>query len=428
MKTSITNACIIPIDSTEKHWFPGDIGIIDDKIAYIGTIPEDFDPDHIIDADGDLAMPGLVNAHNHLSMTLLRSYADDLDLFTWLNEKIWPVENRMKPEHIYWGSMLGAAEQVLSGITTFADMYFAQEQTIRAVDQAGIRARIGATFMGDGKNAKQRLPVYRELISAFEGSSDGRISIDIAPHAIYTCTTDALQTAADFAAEMSCRLNIHLSESLDEQKNCMKEHGCSPTAYLDRIGFFRAPVYASHCVHMSKEDLDLAGKHHIHIVHNPTSNLKLGNGFAPVPEMLSRGMAPALGTDGASSNNNLNMFEEMHLTSLIHKGISGDPTAVDSYEVLKMATINGARALGMGQSIGSLEVGKDADIILVGTGNPHMKPMHDPVSAIVYSAQASDVHTVFCRGKMIMKDRVLLHMDLEEILQKASEAAEQLIS
>ncbi len=426
MNTLIQNAIIIPMTTASHYYLTGDIGITDKIISHVGNTPEDFIPDTVIDGSGFIVMPGLVNAHNHLSMTLLRSYADDMDLFSWLKDKIWPVEERLTPDDIYWGSMLGAAEQIRSGITSFADMYFHQEQTIKAITQAGIRGNICATFMGDKAATESRLDTYYKLHQDFNGSADGRISIDMAPHAIYTCTEDTLKITASLAKELDCRIHTHISESVQEQEDCMKAHGMSPLAYLETLGCLEVPMYAAHGVYLTDEDIALAKKNRVQVVHNPTSNLKLGNGFAPVQKFIDAGICPALGTDGASSNNNLNMFEEMHIASIIHKGLHGDPLMLKAHEVLQMATINGAKALGLDALTGSLLPGKEADLIMIDTKVPHMQPLNDPISAIVYGAQASDVDTVFCQGKLVMHRRELLTIDESDILKQATAAAQRL--
>lgn len=423
MRTLISDCMIIPVDGEEPRWFTGDIAIDGTVLTHIGKVPDTFAPDRVIEASGKIALPGLVNTHNHLSMTLLRSYADDMDLFTWLREKIWPIEAKMGPEHIYAGSMLGLLEQIAGGITTFADMYFHPEMTIEAVKACGVRASIGATFMGEQKESLSRVEGYRTLIEETRTRGDGLVDIAIAPHAIYTCSTETLRIASELARQMGCRIHTHLSESTTEVQDCFREHGMSPVAYLEKLGLLGPELFAAHCVHLSEEDIVILSDSGTHVVHNPTSNLKLGNGVAPVHRYLSEGMRPALGTDGASSNNNLNMFEEMHLCSLIHKGNTHDPRVVTAYQTLQMATINGACALGLDDTIGSLEVGKEADLILVDTAAAHLQPVHDPVSAIVYSAQASDVRTVFCAGKLLYNDRRMVSLDTEEILQRAAEAA-----
>ncbi len=426
MKTLIRNATIIPMAGRDAHSLSGSIGITDSLISFVGDAPDDFRPDTTIDGTGYIVMPGLVNAHNHLSMTLLRNYADDMDLFTWLNEKIWPVEAKLTKDDIYWGSMLGAAEQIRSGITSFADMYFHQEETVKAIAAAGIRGSISATFFGDRDDTDSRISETISLHERYHDSSDGRISIDIAPHAIYTCTDYTLRKSAEIATQLGCRIHTHISESRKEHEECIASHGMTPLAYLETMGLLELPVYAAHAVYLDDDDIALAKKHKVSLVHNPTSNLKLGNGFAPVEKFLDAGLTVALGTDGASSNNNLNLFEEMHITSLIHKGFSGDPTMLSAYEVLRMATINGARALGIDGRTGSIEPGKEADLILIDTRVPHLQPVGDPVSAVVYSAQASDVDTVFCQGRMLMQGRKLMTLDEEEIITNAAAAAARL--
>jgi 5-methylthioadenosine/S-adenosylhomocysteine deaminase len=360
-------------------------------------------------------------------MTLLRNYADDMELFTWLTEKIWPLEEKMDQEHIYWGSMLGLAEQIRGGITCFADMYFHQRQTIEAVLQSGIRASVGATFMGDRKATLARLEDTRALHKDYNQAGEGKIQVDIAPHAIYTCTRDTLEIITDLAVELNSRIHIHISETLKELRDSLKEHGKTPPAYLEEIGLFRAPVYAAHCAHLHKDDYRIFDEYGVHPIHNPTSNLKLGSGFADLPKWLESGLEPALGTDGASSNNNLSMFEEIHLASIMHKGYLKDPTVVPAYQVLKMATIGGAKALGISDRVGMLEVGKEADLIIIGCDKPHLQPMNNPISTIAYCAGSSDVDTVICRGEMIMHNRELLKLDEQEILHKAAESAKSLI-
>ncbi len=433
MKLLIKNGIIIPM-APSLHLAPlnmgspGSIAVDGEQIIHVGSVPESFVPDRIIDASGKIVMPGLVNAHTHLSMGLLRNYADDLDLFTWLNEKIWPVEAHLREEDVYTGSLLGVLELIRSGVTAFADMYFFQQPTCRAVEEAGIRANIGATFFGDIRETEARLSDHERLHQVWNGAGNGRILIDTAPHSIYTCTSETLAAALEFSHVKNNRIHIHLSETRRENSDSRKAHGLSPTAYIEELGMLERPVYAAHCVHLDPGDMDILLRHNVIPVHNPSSNLKLGSGFAPVPEMFSRGLQPALGTDGASSNNNLNMMEELHIASLIHKGISGDPTVVSAYETLKMATISGARALGIDHLCGTIEPGKQADIIIIDTGTAHMQPLHDPISAVVYSAQAADVQTVLCAGKILMEDRRLMTIDEEKILRMAAAQGASLIS
>lgn len=427
MKTIITKGTIIAMDSNLPKVIKGDIAIEGRKIISVGSSPHGFTPDRIIDGSSSIVLPGLINAHTHLSMVLLRNYADDLDLFTWLNEKIWPIEAKITKQNVYTASLLGAAELIRSGVTAIADMYFFPNETCRAVEKAGIRARIGADFMGDEKHIEKRLPEFQKLYDDWHGRDEGRISIDTAPHSAYTLTPEALQMAIEFAKKNNTLIHTHISESRKETEENHEEHGMSPFEYLEKAGLFERPVYAAHCVHISEKDLEIIKRYKIVPVHNPTSNLKLGNGFAPIPDMLKKGILPALGTDGASSNNNLNMFEEIHLAAIIHKGSTGDPTAVSAYEALQMATINGARALGIDNVCGSLTPGKDADIICLDTNRTHLQPLHDPIATLAYGAQASDVHFTMCAGQILMEDGEIRTFDEKEIIKQACIDAAELM-
>ena len=418
MKTLITKGTIIPMDSSIPKILIGDIAVDGRKIISVGSVPSGFEADRVIDASHSIVLPGFVNAHCHLSMVLLRNYADDLDLFTWLHEKIWPIEAKFTREHVYMSSLLGSAELIRSGVTSFADMYFFPEETCRAVEKAGIRASIGADFMGDAEKIGRKLPGFQKLFDNWHGRDHGRIRIDTAPHSAYTLTPEALQMAIGFAKKNKTAIHIHIAESKSESKEIYKRYGLTPVEYLERAGLFDNKVYAAHCVHLSDNDLEILKRSGIVPVHNPTSNLKLGNGIAPVPQMFAKGISPALGTDGASSNNNLNMFEEIHLAAIIHKGNTGDPTAVSAYEALQMATINGARALGIENICGSLTPGKDADIVFLDTGGTHLQPMHDPIAALAYSAQASDVHFTMCSGRILMEDREIKTFNEGEVINQ----------
>ncbi len=413
--------------SPEPQVIYGDIVIEHERIVSVGEPYCPEEDDRIIDGSSSVVLPGLVNAHTHLAMTLLRNCADDMDLFTWLNDHIWPREAKLAPSDILTGSCLGLLEMIRSGVTTFSDMYFSQEQTILAVLQSGIGAHIGATIIGDEAETERRIPILKELFSSWNGAEGGRIIVDTAPHAIYTCSTGALKMARDLAESFNTSLHIHVSESAKENRDSLEAHGITPIEYLDSIGFFSVPTYAAHCVYLSDEDIETCSRRDVRIVHNPTSNLKLGNGFAPAAAYLRKGITVGLGTDGASSNNNLNMFEEMHIASLVHKAVEKDPRIMSAYEVLRMATMGGARALGRDNDIGSLKAGKRADIILAGTDAPHLVPLNNPISAMVYSAQASDIHMVISSGKIIMENREILTLDEQQILSDARVCAQKLV-
>ena len=428
MKLVICNGTLIPADSAKPHFLEMDIAVDKGKIVHIGDIPETFIADKVIDAAGKILLPGFINAHTHLSMSLFRNYANDMDLFSWLTQKIWPIEAILTEQDVYSGSLLGTVEMIRSGTTAFADMYFFQEATCEAVKQAGLRANIGATFFGNMDETSKRLPEYYTLVKKWNNACNGRIKIDTAPHAVYTCSRETLTAAKEFSLEMGNRIHIHLSETAKENADNIALHSMTPAAYLESIGILERPVYAAHCVHIDTKDMEILKNHAVFPVHNPSSNLKLGSGFAPVPQFSSLGFHTAIGTDGASSNNNLNMLEEMHLASLIHKGISGDPRVISAYETIRMATIYGAEALGIDTHCGTLEIGKDADIIFIDTGAAHMQPLHDPISAVVYSAQAADIDTVICQGEILMENHIISTLDEEKIIRKAAETAKELIT
>ncbi|NLY46600.1 MAG: amidohydrolase [Tissierella sp.] len=414
MNILIKNIDILPIDGDDSQIFNSNIYIVDDKIEYIGDDIENKEIHRIIDGKNKLAMPGLVNSHTHIGMSLLRNYADDMPLQSWLSDKIWPIEEKMNGEDIYWGSLLSIVEMIKSGTTTFCDMYDFMEDVAKGVEQSGIRGVLtrGMTAFTD---ADEKLKETREFYNNWHGKGNGRIKIMVAPHAIYTTDSDFLSKCIDLAKELNTGLNIHLSETKVEVEDSIKEHGKSPVKYLRDLGFFDIHTIAAHCVHLDDEDMDILLKYNVYPVNNPTSNLKLASGFAPIDKMLKMGIPVALGTDGSSSNNNLDMFEEINLASIVNKAVNMDALSVSALSAIKMGTINGARALGLDDEIGSIEVGKKADIILLDLDKPHFYPRHNLVSAISYSAHGSDVDTVIVDGKIIMENREIKTLDIELI-------------
>lgn len=381
----------------------------------------------IIEGKDSFVMPGLVNTHSHAAMSLLRSYADDMELKPWLEEKIWPAEENLRGEHVYWGSMLAFLEMIKSGTTTFADMYFYMDDVAEAAIKIGIRGVLARGLIQftdpEGKNLQENI----DLIEKYHKKGDGRITCLIGPHAPYTTSPEYLQKVMAAADKQGVGLHIHISETKQEVEDIYKEHGVSPVEYLEKLGLFERHVVAAHCVHVSEKDMDILKKHNVGVCHNPGSNLKLASGIAPVPIMLEKGINIGIGTDGASSNNNLNMFEEMHLTSLIHKGNNLNPLILNAREVLEMATIGGAKVLGLDHEIGSLEEGKKADIIIIDLEKPHFYPKADLISNMVYSAQGSDVKTVIIDGKIVMENYKLTTYDEKEILIKSEEMKKDLL-
>ncbi|MEG2811700.1 MAG: amidohydrolase [Clostridium sp.] len=414
MKILIKNTTIITVNEENKVLNNTDIGIDNGKIVFIGE-KSDFKADKIIDGSEKVAMPGLINAHTHIPMSLLRNYANDLPLFQWLSEKIWPIEGKFTEDHIYWGSMLSIAEMIKTGTTTFNDMYFFMEDMAKAVEKTGIRASLSRGMMGESAEGDDRFNELRSLYNNYNGACNGRITVMAGPHAPYTCSDEYLESVMDIADELNIPLHIHLSESKGEVEDSYSAKGVSPIAHMENIGLFNRKTVAAHCVHLTEEDIDILKKHNVSVAYNPGSNLKLGNGFAPICSMIDKGVNVALGTDGASSNNNQNMFEEMNLASIVNKSVTGDTTKVPAMKAIEMATINGARALGIEDRVGSIEVGKNADIILVDMEKPHLYPQLDAASSMVYSAQGSDVSDVLVDGNILMENYKLTTIDFKEV-------------
>lgn len=368
------------------------------RIEYVGTEEPAGQFETVIDGRGKVLMPGLINTHSHLAMTLLRGYADDMNLQDWLYNKIFPFEDKLTAEDIIEGSKIGIDEMLAGGTTCFSDMYFFQAETGRVAAEKGIRAALSGCVNFDGYDRKVKL---MEAM-AEEFKDNDLISFTFSPHAIYTCTFELLKKCGEYAKSHNMPIHTHLAETQKEFDDCMAEHGMTPTEYMESTGLFENPTIAAHCVAMTDRDLEILKKHNVSVAHNPISNLKLASGVAAVPKMLEMGINVALGTDGASSNNSLDMFEEMKTAALIHKGVSLDPTVVDAYTVLKMATVNGARALGF-KDLGAIKQGFLADMIILDFNTPHLMPLHNVLSSLVYSAKCSDVEYTMVNGKIVYK-------------------------
>ncbi len=399
------------------------ICIEDNIISEIGNIVE---ADEVIDARGMIALPGLVNTHTHAAMTLLRGYGDDMPLHEWLQNRIWPAEAKLTGEMVYWGTRLAIIEMIKSGTTAFNDMYFFMEDVARAVNDGGIRALLGYGFIDlfDEEKRENEIKATESFVRYVENMKNSRIRASVAPHAIYTVSKEGLEWSAEFAREKGLRIHIHIAETEKELKDSIKEHGKSPVKYLDSMGFLGSDVIAAHSVWLDDEDMEIYSKRGVWPSHNPSSNMKLAVGKAmPYSSMRKWGIRPTLGTDGAASNNNLDMMEEMKIAALLQK-LSGDPTALPAHEAIKMATEWGSLALGF--KAGKIEEGYLADIILISTDIPEMVPMHNWESNIVYSANGSAVDTVICDGKILMRNRRI--EGEEEVLRKAKEMAERFYS
>lgn len=392
------------------------IFIQDDTIASIGNAPAGFQAEKVMDCEGKMAIPGLINAHTHSYMAFMRNVADDLSFMDWLFGTIDPIEQQMTGEDAYWGASLAILEMMKSGTTCFNDMQMNIHQTTRAVKESGMRAVICRGLVGSGNDEAGQLRLKQAYEERDAFADCDRLRFFLGPHAPYTCDEAFLNIVAEEAKKNHMGIHMHLSESVTEIENCRKGYGCSPIELARRCGLLESPFIAAHCVQVSPEDIDILKKYNVSVVTNPASNMKLGNGFAPVPEMLEKGINVCLGTDGAASNNSLNLIHEMSLLALIHKGTHRASQCVSAAEVFRIATLNGARALGMEQQIGSLEVGKKADIAILDLNTPSMWPNNNPIAALSYSANGSEVDSVIINGELTMEHRNMLTMDEERIL------------
>ncbi len=427
MNILIKNITLVPMDGKEEVIENTNIYIEDDKITHIGELRENIKVDRIINGKNKIAMPGLINAHTHIGMSLLRNFADDLPLHEWLTQKIWPTEANLKAEDVYWGSLLSMVEMIQSGTTTFCDMYFFMDKVGKGLEEIGMRGVLTRGLIEEqGQNAEKLLDT-KNLYNNWHGKGNGRIKVMVAPHAPYTCSSKFLGEIMDLAKELDTGVHIHLSETEKEVKDSFEKWGKSPIEYVYDLGLFDFHTVAAHCVHVDNKDIDIMKSNNVNPVNNPSSNLKLASGFAPVDKMLKSGINVALGTDGSSSNNNLNMFEEIHLASIINKAVNKDAVSVPAIDALKMATINGAKALDWNKEIGSIEIGKKADIILIDINKPHLYPIHNIISLLAYSAQGSDVDTVIVDGKILMENREMKTVDMEKIMYNTEKIAKDLV-
>lgn len=398
-----------------------DIYIKENLIVSVGSEPGEFTPEKIIDGTDKLAIPGLVNAHTHAYMTLFRNLADDLPFEDWLFRGVMPLEDVTTGEEAYWGAMLGFAEMLKSGTTSFLDMDLFRGDSVRAAEKIGIRGVFGRGLVGGGRDDEgglRRIDDLRYCISEFGKS--GRQKFVVAPHAIYTTDRAYLELCGELATELDASVHIHVSESEGEVRAAYEKYGVSPVEYIEQTGLFDHNTIAAHCVHLSEKDMEILKNHGVHVAANPKSNLKLANGIADIPALLSKGVNVAIGTDGAASNNTLNLFGDMNYTALLHKGITKDPTVLSAEQVFRMATENGARALRL--NTGTLEAGTKADIALLDLNRPQFVPRQNLIAALAYSANGSEVDTVIVDGEIVLENGRLTKIDEAEIYAKANES------
>ena len=426
----IKNCRILPMVNS-RIIDKGLISIKGENISYVGSISDApvLKAETVIEGDGKLAMPGLVNCHTHLAMTLFRGLAEDAEVDEWLRNIIWPLEAKLKPRDVYAGSLLGCLEMIRNGITCFADMYFFESKTAEAVEEVGLRAVLASGIIQETDSPK-KMATYSEAVAfarRFQGQADGRITTSLGPHSVSTCSEELLKKIREKASEHAFRIQIHLSESRGSAGRTERTQRLSQTELLEELNFLGGDVLAAHCVHLSPGDMKILAKRTVKVAHNPIANVKLASGVAKVRELLDLGISVGLGTDGAASNNSLDMFETMKMASLLQKLKYRDPTALPSQTALKLATVHGAEALGLEKMVGSLEVGKKADIILVNMKRANLIPLHDLSANLVYSAHGSDVDTAIVNGRIIMANRKVQTVNEDEVLKKASKAARELV-
>lgn len=437
LTTILKNAIVLTMNQNHEIFDPGAIAIDGDKIVAVGSendILSRFHADDVIDCGKKVLMPGLVNTHTHIPMTLMRGLADDLRLDVWLMGYMMPVEREfVSPEFVRLGTKLGCAEFIRSGVTTFNDMYYFEDDIAEATAEVGLRAVVGQTVMKfpapDAESFEDSLALSENLIKKWQGHA--LIVPAIAPHAVYTCTPDVLTSVVELAKKYDTRVHFHVSETKDEVENLRKEHGLPVVPYIRKFGMLDTKLIAAHCVYLDEGEIRSLQHAGVGIAHNPTSNLKLASGFAPVARMMQLGCNVGIGTDGPASNNDLDMFEEIRLANLIAKASAGDPTVLPARQTLEMATIIGAKALHLDEIIGSLEPGKRADLILIDISPVHNQPrfLRDPdgiYAQIIYAAKSTDVTDTMVNGKWLMRDRELLTVDEKSLIAEADKIASRI--
>jgi 5-methylthioadenosine/S-adenosylhomocysteine deaminase len=426
----VRNGLVITMDAGSRTIPDGAVAICGGRIAAVGPTAElaGFTAYRTIDACGGLILPGLINTHTHAAMALFRGLADDLPLMTWLNDHIFPAEAKLTPEMVRIGATLACAEMIQSGTTCFCDMYLFEDAVAEAADQAGMRAVVGEVlydFPSPNYGPIENGFAYTErMMARWQGHP--LITVAVEPHSPYLCAPGLLTRAARLAADHQVPLVIHLSETRSEVKQIQDRYGTTPVGHLAALGLLAPNLVACHAVVLTEEDIALLKAHEVKVSHNPESNMKLASGVSPVPDILAAGICVGLGTDGCASNNNLDLFTEMDMAAKLHKVQRLDPTVMNAPTVLRMATIDAARVLGLSDRVGSIEPGKQADLIVVDADKPHLTPMYDPVSHLVYAVRGSDIRHSIINGKVVMEDRRLTTLDVEKVLFEARREARKI--
>jgi 5-methylthioadenosine/S-adenosylhomocysteine deaminase len=417
----IHNAMVLTFNDADDIFHPGGVAVSNDEIIWVGpedSCPTRLEPREQLDMAGGLVMPGLINAHTHAAMTCFRGLADDLPLAVWLNEHIFPAEKKISAELVYQGTLLACAEMILGGTTTFCDMYLFEDQVAKAAHEAGIRALVGEVLYDfpspNYGTPEQGLAFTKDLIRAWV--NDPLVSVAVEPHAVYTCSPDLLRACNEVTEEYQVPMIIHLSESEDEVAQVQERYSTSPVRHLENLGLLTPHLIADHCVVLDDEEMDLLAARGVRVVHNPESNMKLASGVAPAVELLDRGVLMGLGTDGCASNNNLDMFGEMDTAAKLHKVYRLDPTVMGARTVAQLAVRGGSKVLGLENQVGCLEPGMKADIIGLDLNRPHLTPLYNVYSHLVYTASAADVTLNIINGRVVMRNRELLTLDVERVM------------
>lgn len=426
----IKNATIVPMTDLETVIENGYIYVEANKIKAVasGPAPESYEhAEKVIDGAGMVAIPGLINGHTHTPMSMLRGFAGDLPLMNWLQE-MWAVEAKMSTTDMYWTSLLSMAEMIQSGTTTFVDMYYGMEQIATATERVGLRALLSQGIIERENDGEALLAETSSFVESWHHQANDRIHALLSPHAPYTCSPLFIEKIIDRAHELDCAIHTHLAETEDEIDIITEKYGETPMQLMENIGLFTRHVIAAHGVYVTDDDMAILKERKVGIIHNPKSNLKLGSGIAPIKKYLQHGILVGLGTDGAASNNVLDMFEEMRFASLLQKGIAKDPTALPAHETLTLGTSLGAEAIGLRKDIGTIEAGKKADLVLVDLSKPHVNPVNDVVSHLIYSVKAEDVAYTIVDGNILLENKELTMIDVEEVIWHVNKIKSKLFS
>lgn len=434
MNILITNCIVLPMTAhgAETQYFKGNVGVKNNRIALVSSesdAAQAFEREcgsnlRKIDGQGKLVMPGLINIHNHASMTLMRSYADDIPLMKWLTDYIWPFEAKLTRDDVKLGAEVGIAEMLLGGTTTFVDMYWHQEAVAEAVEQTGIRAVLSPTFTDMHWEAFER---DFKIVSERYGSAEhSRIRLMVAPHAPYSCSIEHLQEAMNLADKYGVGINIHVAETRDEVAQVFQRYGKTPMEHLHDLGLLTPRTLAVHSVHLTDNDIDILRRTGASVAHNPQSNMKISSGVSPVARLMAEGINVGIGTDGPCSNNDLDMWDEMRSASMLQKLATENPCVLPAYEVVRMATVCGAKAIGMEGELGVIKQGALADIIILDMVKPHLYPQHDIIANLVYCVKSSDVQTVIVDGEILAEQGKLLRQDVKSLCERAQRCVEDI--